>query len=555
MVLDTRGHDESISSGYWAPVDAQLRAFAADVRADLERNGPATILYFGVDEIPTLIALAAFIGDEHRIGCRDYDRDTELFKWPTTERTVQFEAVGIPKECVDIVGDVVLRIELSYPIQSGDIDAVVPSSRRLADISIRPKERTPQIGLLRSQADVESFRRELRKVLASIERFRPSTQCIQLFVSASIAAVFATGQELRLRNGRRVQTYRYRSATLPPQTAAILLTPEATDEVSAPLTDEERGRAAQVRHTWLAALAELKAHAALLRSHGEWPQYLRPVLAANACPASLASIWQLINAEDAIAPDDTTEFRFDRQPSERRWYLSDRMLLAMYAAAQADDDKVKRLARAFFWHEYLHDYQFLTEHTAAEVGGFGNCLERLDYVADAYGTLHQADFTIRNSGVVEPRDVISVLDVAITEAIDAFWTFEQRPPTKLWQIRRLRRYLNWYWRRVQIRNASTVQEAIKLLCDPPIIEIAGPSISTNSRRVFMDLSRIRAFESLELAIVDDRSRLLRFPTSPTLSIQGLLNAFIEHDLKAIDLFFAALYDHARQYSGPIGDSK
>ena len=87
---------------------------------------------------------------------------------------------------------------------------------------------------------------------------------------------------------------------------------------------------------------------------------------------------------------------------------------------------------------------------------------------------------------------------------------------------------------------------MRLLCRPPTIEIAAPALSTDRRRIYLDLSRVAQPEQVELAFVDDRNRLQRFSSGPTLSISGLLAAFREHDRAGIDDFFTALYEHARQ---------
>jgi hypothetical protein len=326
-----------------------------------------------------------------------------------------------------------------------------------------------------------------------------------------------------------------------------LLTPEASADVQRPLTAEEQVLADSARLVWAQALAEIHGHAQLLRAVGSWPNYLAPAL-TQTFPrfAELASIWELVRADDAISPDDATEFHFDR--STRMWILPDRMLLSMRIAADGNEDRMRRLARAFFWHEYLHEFQYLTEHTAIGIGGFANCLERLDYVADAYGTLHQLDYLIRQAATdhFTEIDIVRLLRESISEAIDAFWTFEPPAPTQNWQVRRVRRYLNWYWRREQISSADSLAVAIAQLCEPPVIELVGPPISTDTRRVFLDLARIHRPDLLELALIDERNRLQRFPTSTTLSIPGLLEAFRQHDRPGIDRFFAALVDHARQ---------
>jgi SMODS-associated and fused to various effectors sensor domain len=545
MPLDTRHHTQSIQSGFWPPVELHVREFAAQVLANLEEQGSANVRYVGIDEVPTLIALGALLGDEHRIGCHDYDRDRERFEWPEATGALAWQPVGVPREVMPTAGDAVLRIAATGTVHDAHVEQAIPTDQRVADVTVRPVGVTPHPGLLRAQDDVESLRQAVREVLAELDRTRPGIQTIHLFLAGPVSVCLAVGQELRLRNGRRVQTYRYRTQDVPAQKEAILLTPEAGAAVQAPLTEEERAQAVLVRNLWREALAQVIAHAMTLRGGVPWPRYLLPVLAdAGSHPIPLAPIWELVGETDGISDDDTTDFRFDR--TGRQWYFPDRMLVAMGADVGVDDERVRRLARAFFWHEYLHEYQLLTEHTATGIGSFANCLERVDYVADAYGTLHQVDYLLRVGGTSEPSD--SELRVhlwaSITEAIEAFWTFEPRPPVATWQARRLRRYLNWYWRRQQIHHSGNTSAAIALLCRPPVIEVVGPTVSTDSQRVILNLRRIHT-DRLELAVIDESNRLRRFANSPTLSVAGLLDAFRMHDRLGIDRFFENLIDHAR----------
>lgn len=546
--LNTLHFRDPIDSGYWDSLAAHLQGFASRLLEELNGPDPVKLCYFGVEEIPTLIALGAYLGDEHPIDCRDYDRVKNVFSWPSDVGSVSFETTGLPVEKVDVPGDAVIRVELSYPVKNSDVDDVVAQSGRLADISIRPANQNPTIELLRSQADVESFRMAFREALAAIDSARPNTQLVHLFISGPVSACVVAGQELRLRNGRRVQTYRYRAKNQPSMNAAILLTPEAATVLESPLSDDDRLVAAQARSEWGQALKELIQHADMLRDAAKgaddaWPKYLLPSLRTHYDgTVHLPKIWEVVTADDAIGAEHSGVFYFNA--TNRTWHFDDRMMVIMSRATAGNSEKMRRLARAFFWHEYAHTFQNLTHHTAAGVGGFPNCLERIDYVADLYGVLHQADYVLRNQSAPTEKDVIAVLAQCITEAIDSFWTFEPVPPTRWWQQRRLRRYLNWYWRREQIRRAATLKQAMSLLSEPPVIEVSGLPIATDRRRILLDFSKIDRCDQLEVGLVSESNKLVRCPNSVTLSVVEMLKAFADQDCDKIDEFFAALYDHA-----------
>ncbi|UXI66019.1 SAVED domain-containing protein [Tahibacter amnicola] len=344
--LDTRELDPSVTTGFWSPVEARVRTFAKQVLADLDQNGPAMVRYIGLDEVPTLVALSAFLGDEHRIECRDLAVDTKRFEWLEQDATVAFDKVGEPRDVIEAARDVTLRIEVSFTVHAEHVDQVIAPSQRIADVTVRPRGVTPIPGLLQSQADVERVRVAVREVLAELDRTRPGIQTIHLFLAGPVSVCLAVGQELRLRNGRRVQTYRYRSDATPAQTPAILLTPRAGEEVQRPLTADEVARADTIRERWREALKQVYEHAQVLKTHGSWPGYLAaPLVGDNPCPSDLASIWELVKDVDTISQDDVDEFSFDR--TARVWFFPNRMLLDM-ADAGGDADRVRKLARAFF---------------------------------------------------------------------------------------------------------------------------------------------------------------------------------------------------------------
>jgi hypothetical protein len=547
--LNTSEYANAIESGYWDSLAGHLQEFASQVLVAANGPEPVGLSYFGIEEVPALIALGAYLGDEHRIGGRDYNRDTESFAWRQNDAPVALQIVGLPSEKVEAAGEVVIRVELSYPIKSGDVNEVVSLGELLADIVIRPTDQNPRVGLLGSQADVEHFRETFRTVLAAIDNARPGTQLIHLFLAGSVSACLAAGQELRLRNGRRIQTYRYRAKDQPAMSEAILLTPSATAALESPLTDEDRLEAATARRVWAEALGDLVKHAKLLRDASKgaenyWPSYLLPCLASSYVGTTLLPrIWELVTERDTVSLRHHPEFAFDDKT--RQWRFDDRTMVMMSKASEGAVDKMGRLARAFFWHEYLHLFQDLTRYTAAGVGGFPNCLERVDYVADLYGVLHQADYVLRSQQQANEGEVIAVLSQCITEAIDSFWTFELPPPMHWWQQRRLRRYLNWYWRREQIQHEDVLEKSMEYLCQPPVIEISGLPLGTDRRRIFLDLSMTGKSSQLEIGLVSENNKLVRCPNGPTLSIVEALKAFAEHDRDKIDEFFAALYDHAK----------
>jgi hypothetical protein len=506
---------------------------------------PGEIHYFGIAEVPHVIGIGAYFGDETLVHAHDYDRDHDSWGWPADSALLSLETLGLPGELVNQSGEVTLVVELSYPIDQRDVDAVVGSDV-LSAVRIRPTT-NPVPAIVRSPADVRVAREIVREAIAAIERYRPGTSLIHLFIAAPVSVCFAVGQELRLRNGVDVITYRYRSQDRSePYKRALLLTGRPLGRGSRSVSEEERSLAAQYRPVFVSALNDVRAHAATLGGDGSWFAGFQPTESVHATAPfpSLAPLQSVVLADDQfslIPRDRDYALSKDRQ---RRWEMSDALVLALAEAAGHDEIQLRALARLFFYHEYLHDWQDLTKYTAEDVGSFANCLEAIDYIADSYAFLHQLDLAIRVEGLRE-ADARRFLVDQITLAIASFWAFEPEAPNIEWQERRLRRYLNWYWRRVQLREAPDLTTAIRTLSRRPSIEIAGFKYRTGGGRHFVLVEEPRPGDVPELGVVLEDGRFHRLGSTTDLNIEAVMRAFGQADREAIDRFFNSLFEHLR----------
>jgi hypothetical protein len=138
-------------------------------------------------------------------------------------------------------------------------------------------------------------------------------------------------------------------------------------------------------------------------------------------------------------------------------------------------------------------------------------------------------------------------------ALRSFWAFDQPLPRHEWQVRRLRRYLNWYWRHVQIKRAPDFATAVWTLARKPAIELAGIAQRADGRRVFANVAERVSGEHLELGIVLENEQLLRISDSPVTQIELLLAAFSNGDHAAAQRFFAAAYEEAVPRRGQFAE--
>ena len=545
MEIDSRPLDEAVEGGHWRSSDEFVRRTAAELRSAAQNNA-AEIHYFGIGEVPHVIGIGAHFGDETLVHVHDYDRDRNTWGWPTSTPPLTLEAIGLPREQVAQSGELTLVIEISYPIDQRDVDQAVGNDL-LGAIRVRPTtEPTP--GIVGSPSDVLTVRRTVREALAAIAQYRPGASTIHLFIAAPVSVCFSVGQELRLRNSVDVMTYRYRRGD-PTEVykRALLLTARPLPRGSRAVSDDERLLATRIRPIFVAALADVKKHAAQIGDSRPWHKGFEPhdLLNEIAPFSALEPLRSVVHDDDqfSLVPRDE-EYAFVKA-HPRTWEMSDALLLAFYEAAQRNDARLQALARLFLYHEYLHDWQDLTKYTAQDIGSFPNCLEAIDYMADTYAFLHQLDRAVRTEGLAEAEAQQFLFD-QISLGIASFWAFvEPDAPNIEWQERNIRRYLNWYWRRVQIRSAPDLRVALRTLSRKPSIEIAGFKYRTGGGRHFVLVNEPRPGDVPELGAVLEDGRFHRLGSTTDLSIEALMRAFGAADRDAIDRFFGSLFEHLR----------
>lgn len=555
--IDMTGFADSIEQGDWAGQDQFLREQAAVIRKDANDWGDVEVHYLGLAEVAHMIALGAHLGDERVIHFHDFDRDAGAWRWPADAATLALTTIG-EHELSSVLkarGAAVIRVAISAVISDSDVRDVVGDAT-LADVTITQADQTKiSVTRVRSIEDVELIRKEFRRVFAQVRNMRPNLDAIHLFVAAPPSVCVAVGQELTLRNSPPIQLYRYRkSADRPPQQSALLLTAVGEQLVLAPLSSDEIHLAAKIRtEVWPRALSDLKNYVVNKRQDnaaaGRWYATLQPKEISQAAPfPDLPPLPSFMPENATVDPTPfSLDYGFDK--TKAQWRLGDRFLLGFHRAVDGDDERLRQLIRLFLFHEYLHQYHSITKNTADEVGKFANCLEYLDYTADTYAILHQLDLSrYGDVSLLEPENARRFLADQVELALKSFWAFDVTTGDE-WQVRRIRRYLNWYWRLVQLEHGKSLAAAAFLFRRQPHLEIGGLYQVARGRRVVALLDRLDSSTHLELAIVLENERFFRISETPNVNLPALIQAFLKGEHESIRQFFRTVYDTAETMGG------
>ncbi|MCY3488068.1 MAG: SAVED domain-containing protein [Bacteroidetes bacterium] len=564
--VDMRPFANDVNNGYWDNSESYIVDQSREIRELVEAAANPVILYFGLAEIPHVIAMGAYVGDERQIRVYDYDRDVGTWEWPETKQTIKVFTKGLPTDRVEANGNAVIRVSVSYDIGNTDVDAIVSRSR-LADITVRVDD--PRPAIVRSSADTTAIRLEIRRALSKLRELRPRLDRIHLFVAAPVSVCFLLGQELRLRSGVPVVTYRFRIGVNGAKiTEAIVLQAGGASLSGYPLTVEQRKEAATVRQSvWPKALRQVVHYASTQSQDNDSTaeHWYTPLLFGeelhkpNPFPP-LPPLWKVVDDKMEVSTGFPSGGQLYGLPKTSwKWQLSDELLLGQRSAALRNGDSLDealfyRLVRLFLFHECLHSYHAVTKYTAEDVGSFANCLERIDYMADLYAVFHELDHTIRydserriDSGQERHKELKQILDNVLL----SHWAFVNEPPVYRWQVRHVRRFLNWYWRLIQVVRAPNFKLALRVLSEPPVIEIAGFEHSVGGRRVYVHLDRLDRTTDLSLGLVTEKAQLLRVNHSVNTDLRALARALSYQDHEAIKTFFQAVFEVAEQTGGAL----
>jgi hypothetical protein len=184
----------------------------------------------------------------------------------------------------------------------------------------------------------------------------------------------------------------------------------------------------------------------------------------------------------------------------------------------------------FIFHEALHIHQNLTNYTADNIGRFPRVLEEADYIADVWAMIHEYSF----SKLYYSQETKSVKDFFVNMidiATKTMWSFDDLDSNnEEMQIRRVNRYLFWYWNYLQIedRGCSTIEDIIYKLANKPVIEIRGLDIRAQAQRTIFRLTNFKIAE-LELAYLDLSGKIIRASNAGGIQIDEMVKGFRERN--------------------------
>lgn len=489
--------------------------------AELQRQlatsaGP--VLYFGMAPIPISLELGRRLGPTRRLVAHQQHHVTKCWRWTATGPTVNARLEGVPGAVSPARGDAVIRVSCSHPVVADDIRHVVPYP--IAELALEVEGLHEDV--LQSDDDVTLVASKFGEALDAIARYFPNCETIHLFAAIPPALAVRMGAEINPTiHAKPIQTYQYANARSPRYSRAIVLGQRARP----PLTSAERQLADSARETLRRSLAAVRVLAEVELDPETWIEDLVGPAGANLSLAlrrlgPLGRNRTIAEAEIADEREANGEFRWD--PEARRWVLDDRLLAAL--GARLGGAEIEAAGRLFFLHEAVHvAKQGITSANADRIGRLPRVLEEVDYLADVWALVNDFGRAVR-AGEVDAGSAAAFFREQLRVMTATFWTFDAADlPLSTIPVRRLNRYLIWYWIRIALECADDLDSVVRLLGTKPILELSGPRVRVIDGRVVFDLDPAY-FDGVELGLLHDGYRMVRVGTRAGAEVHTLLHA-------------------------------
>jgi hypothetical protein len=486
-----------------------------------ESSGP--VYHFGMLPIPLAIEVGRRIGPARRILAHQQRHDSKSWRWPSEDLTVSASLLGGPNGICNAKGDVIIRVSCSHPVEAEDARRAVPEA--IGEMHV--KAEAPSEDLLRSEADVTLVASLFGEALDCVRRFYPNCRMVHVFAAVPPALALRLGAEINPTIHTPVQTYQFSGRRSPRYTRALV----AGERPRPGLSAEAVAAAAVARNAFAAALQQVRLVCVPPAPLARW----LTDLVGPAGEALPRAFWSLGPLQENIMITASTvamemreadgEFRWD--PEKRAWIFDDRLLSSL--AARLGRPALEQAARLFLLHETIHaTRQGLTSATAERVGRLPRVLEEADYLADLWAIVHEYGRAVR-ARETDADGAAEFIRGLLRLMTTTFWAFDAGDfPLRTVQVRRLNRYLIWYWQRLALESAVTISDAVQVLAVKPVLEISGPRITTARGRVAFELES-NQFDSIELGVLVDGYRIERVGTRAGAQVGSLLDSLRSGD--------------------------
>lgn len=525
-----------------------------EVKPFLRDHPEYKVLYFGTATIPLALHLGYCFGSWKDVDIFLLHREQMTWNWAGGE-----EGNSLPFS-VDLVGeeftgpiDVIYKVEVTYTTQTDELKNVVEGASKVIRLSLQNLGKD----VFRNQNQLKNFAHQFSLGLDSVANYLPAADKIHLFPTVPVGVAFLMGTKINPLVTKPIVTYQYNANATPKHEQILILQETTQPEIN--MTEADQQFILQIKQELKVELEEKVSTFAAnkveeKKKYGKstsWVQFILPggdyTEIENGYWRSLPDIAETIlsTSKFSLDTDLVTDGFFITENNE--WQISDRFIFNIINRLERDRSKILRALRMFIFHEALHIYQGLTNYTALNIGRFPRVLEDADYIADVWAMIHEYSYSkmYHNQDTkIEKEFFKHMIDIASR----TMWAFDDLDPnTDEMQIRRINRYLIWYWNYLQIedRSCSNLAQVINILANKPLLEIRGLDIRAQAQRTIFRLTGYK-IEELEIGYLDIGGKIKRASNAGGFLLNEVVKGFRERNGEKILVQLKSWYHQIRQ---------
>ena len=360
-------------------------------------------------------------------------------------KTNEISLKGLPEKDQKGIVSALVRLSISHFVKPEDTQELLPNAAEI-DVELQDPDRNA----IYSKEKMEDTGETFKAVLDQLAENRSSIKVVHLFASIPCGVAFIVGTKISPNIHPYVQTYQYSHSKDPKNIKAILVKGEINlgriiSEAEKIIAKEERTIANKELTENITAYLDINENMSTGR---EWFRGIIPKLDAGIINESfwtdLPALYQTSLKTDSFDFDsDTINDGFYWR--DGKWYVDDNFFISINKRIK-DQEKIRKAIRLFLFHEALHYKRHkLTELTSVNMGSFPKVLEIADYQADVYGVINEYGYCLNTKDTSASQPKKFFLD-AIKVATETMWSFDDNGINlEQIQVRRLNRYLIWYW--------------------------------------------------------------------------------------------------------------
>lgn len=503
------------------------RQFSNEILTRLSTYPDYEIVYFGLAPIPLCIDLGHLFHNYREITV--YQKHHVTKEWylnlESTNENNKINVTGMPSSDQKGLSDALIRLNVSHSINPDDTYEILPNAAEI-DISV---DNVHEDAISFSSETLE-LGEAVKSVFDGLSDNRSGLEKIHLFASIPCGVAFLIGTKISPNIHSYIQTYQFSRTANPKYKKALLI--KARIEPQRKVTDEEQKNASRLKNLsdnqLTKDIREYCKHNMSMSTGRSW--YLGLIPSLN--PSIMnEEFWKDLPAicETSLKNDS---FDFETQIINdgflwrmNKWYVDNNFFISVNNRLKKDT-AILTAVRLFLFHEAVHYSKHkLTDLTSNNIGSFPKVLETADYQADVYAILNEYGYHTKMFGeILNPKEFFLA---TINTAVETMWSFDDNGiELEEIQIRRLNRYMIWYWQYARIETAGDdINDIIAILEQKPVIELNGLKTKEENNRFYFILEQ-RKNQPLELGVFHN-NQLIRNGSATNLLIENLIKGVKE----------------------------